>query len=684
MAVPKIETAMSPSTARRGQTASWQLTVELAPGWHTYPTHQSDPKAEDYVSTIQITLPEGVVFAGDLEEPQPLSKSEPDLEIRDLRYYEGKTVWRRRLLVLPSATPGKKEIKASARLTVCDIHSCLPPKTVSLTAPFTVSDADAVPVDPTLQKFITEAPAPPPTVSPPANEQQKNPDELAPGPESPDYHTQLQTILTQLQPEETPHGGLASFLLAGVFWGAVSLVTPCVFPMIPITVSIFLKQSEKEHRRALSMALVYSLTIVCVLTIAAVLLLSFFRSLSVSPSMNYGLGILFIFFALSLFGMYDIELPSGLARLTSAKEGQGGLVGIIFMALTFTIISFACVAPFLGGFGGTAATAHLTMLDRVLGGLAFSATFAAPFFVLALFPSLLKKLPKSGSWLNSVKVIMGFLEMAAALKFLRAGELMLFPHAVFFTYDLVLGMWIALSVLAGLYLLNVYRLPHDTPSEHISVPRLILGFLFVSLGFYLAPALFNYSADGEKQRPGGAIYSWVDSFLLPEPREGKSRLEWTGNLKRAIDEARSYRQSTGQRKLVFIDFTGETCTNCKLNEHTVFSRPEIIELFLPYKLVQLYTDKVPDKYYSMAERDTFGSSTAHQRSDASTNLWFQREAFGTEQLPLYVILEPLPGGKIEIAAKYAEGKINDETAFAEFLRKPLLQEGARAEVAARR
>jgi len=155
-------------------------------------------------------------------------------------------------------------------------------------------------------------------------------------------------------------------------------------------------------------------------------------------------------------------------------------------------------------------------------------------------------------------------------------------------------------------------------------------------------------------------------------------------LKQAIDEARSYRQSTGQRKLVFIDFTGETCTNCKLNEHTVFSRPEIIELFLPYKLVQLYTDKVPDKYYPTGERDKFGNSTTRQRSDAATNLWFQREAFGTEQLPLYVILEPLPGGKIEIAAKYAEGKINDETGFAEFLRKPLQQEGARAEVAARR
>ncbi len=370
--------------------------------------------------------------------------------------------------------------------------------------------------------------------------------------------------------------------------------------MIPITVSFFLKQSEKEHHRPIAMAVVYSLTIVVVLTFSAVVLLSFFRLLSISPKMNFALGALFVFFALSLFGMYDIQLPAGLARLTSAREGQGGLVGTMFMALTFTIVSFACVAPFLGGFGGTAAGSDLTLTERVLGGLAFSATFAAPFFVLALFPSLLRKLPKSGSWLNTVKVVMGFLELAAALKFFRAGELVNSSTPTLFTYDLVLGMWIALSLLAGLYLLNVYRLPHDTPAEHISVPGLIVGFLFLSLGFYLAPALFRYSAEGEKQRPGGAIYAWIDSFLLPESREGKAGgLEWTGDLKRAVEEARAYRERTGQRKLVFIDFTGETCTNCKLNERNVFSKPEISALFQPYELVQLYTDKVPDKYYPL-------------------------------------------------------------------------------------
>src|SRR5262249_51450585 len=254
-----------------------------------------------------------------------------------------------------------------------------------------------------------------------------------------DYKESLEPLVPKFKQAKNPaavnpaDGGLLAFILAGVFWGAVSLVTPCVFPMIPITVSFFLKQSEKEHHKPVTMALVYCGTIVIVLTIAAVALLNFFSLLSINPWMNYGLGLLFIFFALSLFGMYDIELPSGLARFTSQREGKGGLVGTVFMALTFTIISFACVAPFLGGFGGTAASVQGPLWHSILGGLAFSATFAAPFFLLALFPTLLKKMPKSGGWLNAVKVVMGFLELAAALKFLRAAEVVQSTEVTFFT-----------------------------------------------------------------------------------------------------------------------------------------------------------------------------------------------------------------------------------------------------------
>jgi thiol:disulfide interchange protein DsbD len=380
--------------------------------------------------------------------------------------------------------------------------------------------------------------------------------------------------------------------------------------------------------------------------------------------MNFGLGALFVFFALSLFGMYEIELPSGLANWTQSKEGSS-MVGTVFMALTFTIISFACVAPFLGGFGGTAANANMGFGKIVLGGLAFSVTFASPFFVLALFPALLKKLPKSGTWLNSVKVVMGFLELAAALKFFRQGELLITRETQFFTYDFVLGLYVAICLLTGLYLLCVYRLPHDTPIENVGVSRMLFALAFIGLGFYLLPAMWKTDSSGQPQRPRGAVFAWLDSFLLPEHLKDKD-LPWIGDLKEGLKIAA---KTSGKR--VFIDFTGKTCTNCKINERNVFTRPEVRELLKKYVLVALYTDIVPDDLYPAAERAKL-KGTERQEADAKANLQFQRDRFDTEQLPLYVIVEPDGKDGWREVDRYTEGKINDVDAFVDFLSRNLL------------
>jgi thiol:disulfide interchange protein DsbD len=662
-----FEASVTPKEVRRGETVKLTITGKLRPGFHTYPiTQRTADQDEMGLSKMTIeNLPSGLKLLWPIKETEPEVDVIPN--VGTYLEHKSKFDWWQDIIVLPDATPGRRTIKVHINLQVCDANCVWGDH--YLQTEFLVTDAEPkglirIPVGPGPE--AKPVPKREPTqVSDSSQAKAENSISMADRPE--EHRAALEKLVPLIKGGNSTSSstGLLAFMLAGVFWGAITLVTPCVFPMIPITVSYFLKQSEKEHHKPLTMALVYTSTIVVVLTLAALVLLETLKQLSIHPLMNFALGALFIFFALSLFGMYEIELPAGLARFTSAREGKGGMIGTIFMALTFTIISFACVAPFLGGFAGTAATSGLTWYHRLFGGLAFSLTFAAPFFLLALFPTLLKKLPKSGSWLNSVKVVMGFLELAAALKFFRAGELVLIPRPAFFTYDLVLGMWIALGLLCGLYLLNFYRLPYDTPADHIGVSRLLFGFLFLSLSFYLVPALFRFSADGENQRPNGTIYAWIDSFLLPEPREGKSELAWTGNLPRAIDEARA------QRQLVFIDFTGETCTNCKWNENNVFAKPEIKELFRTYRLAQLYTDKVPDKYYSSAVRSNFGNDASRQRQDAAANLWFQIEAFGDEKLPLYVILDPKADGTIEVVGQYAEGKINDETAFAQFLREPL-------------
>jgi len=628
-------------TIKRGEIFTIRIEGTPKPGFHTYPiTQRSEAQDENGLSTLSVAKNNLFIPLFPIQETEPEWKDEGVVGF--YLEHEKPFVWSQDILVTADAKPGAAFIKFMIKLQVCDTKCVWGEHHFEI--PIEISKADAVPLSKELSERLAIQPTPAKVVPRSEGEKKNN---------------------SNLQKKETGGGetGLLAFALQGVFWGAISLVTPCVFPMIPITVSYFLKQSEKTNHRPVAMALVYSFTIVTVLTISAVALLSFFRLLSVHPLMNFGLGALFVFFALSLLGMYEIELPSGLAHFTTSRQGQGGFVGTIFMALTFTIVSFACVAPFLGGFGGTAANSNITFAHRVLGGFAFSITFASPFFVLALFPGMLKQLPKSGNWLNSVKVVMGFLELAAAVKFFRAGELVYLPETLFFTYDFSMAVTIMLAFGCGLYLLGFLQMPHDTPSDHLSVPGVVMGILFLSLGLYLAPSMIRQKEEGSRIRPHGAIFAWVDSFLLPEESDD---LPFIGDLNKGLEEARK------QGKMVFIDFTGVTCTNCKINEANVFPLPNIRDQLKKFVLVQLYTDRVPDKFYSAEERAGFQGNANKQRQDASKNLDFQKKQFNTEQLPLYVIIKPAAqGGDFQEISRYDEGKINDVTAFENFLRNGL-------------
>jgi thiol:disulfide interchange protein len=659
---------------RRGQVVRLNVTGTPKKGYHTYPATKRTSAQMD-AGLMKLTFGQTKAFV----PLWPIDESEPKLvdegpEGKWLEHEEPFTL-SQDVLVLAEAQPGLNVLPIHVRTQVC--KGTCDWVEVSFKAELEVTNEEALPMTGELESRLSDK-KPPITVvnveasAPPAKTPAAKRDGAAglisASPE--EYKAAMEAVLAKLvHKDEKMPVDLIAFILAGVFWGGVSLITPCVFPMIPITVSFFLKQSEKEHHQPVAMALVYSATIVIVLTLAAAFLLSAFRWLSINPIMNYGLGGLFVFFALSLFGMYDIELPSGLARFTSSKEGKGGMVGTVFMALTFTIISFACVAPFLGGFGGTAGTSPRPWWHNILGGLAFSVTFASPFFLLALFPTLLRKMPKSGSWLNSVKVVMGFLELAAAFKFFRAAELVQSSAPSIFTFDLVLGVWVALCLLSAFYLLGVYRLPHDTAEEHIGVPSLLFAALFLGLGLYLAPALFKVGADGEPQRPGGTIYAWVDSFLLPDIRSSKEP-NTTGNLPYAVAQAQEIRQRTGKPQRVFIDFTGQTCVNCKINERSVFSKPEIRSLLGNYLVAQVYTDTLPADLYAPNVAAKFSSDSTRLERDAKVNEAFQQKAFNNLQLPLYVILEPQADGKINILGQYDEGRISNEAAFAEFLRNP--------------
>ncbi len=570
-----FEVSVKRQEAKRGETVKLIIKGIPRPGFHTYPmTQRADNQFQDELALSKLIFEN----TPGLQPLWPISESDPETkEEQGIGYFlehENPFTWSQDILILPEAKPGPNTLKFRIRLQVCD-KTC-----VWGEHPFAITiKVSSEPPVPLTSEFKERLALPKPPIKviavPPASGGQNTQPPVANPPGSPGT---AKTAPSQpinpsndggpkvVSPEPSDEGLLA-FIFQGFVWGLISLVTPCVFPMIPITVSFFLKETEKKDHRPLLKAAVYSGTIIVVLTAGGVLMAKGLRDISQWSTTNFVLGGLFIFFALSLFGMYEIQLPSWLSRYTSSREGRGGLAGTVFMALTFTIISFTCVAPFFGGFILLASSAQSSTdwVKLFLGALAYATTFAAPFFVLALFPTLIRTMPKSGSWMNTIKVVMGFVEMAAALKFLRAGELLWFGRAEILTYDLVLGMYVALSLLCGLYLLNLFRLPHDYDApEQLGVPRLVFSLLFLSLAFYLTPALFKGSG-GEQQRPRGKVFAWLDSFLLPDPVDESSvadtgngtskspvsgRLTWLGNLNDGLQKAKE------NEKLVFIDFTG--------------------------------------------------------------------------------------------------------------------------------
>lgn len=548
----EVTGSLSTKEAAPGEVFTLKLKLDVKEGFHTYPTKQNDPKAAGFTTLIRVKGGEQALIErkGDIKEPEAKEKVDVALGAT-IGTYDHPVEMEIPLAIKPKTPAGTAKFTISFVSQVCDDQGCVP---YSKSMEFEIkvkaggapaNDAGKQPAkDNPPVKEGTPAKDNPPTAQ--ASKPVDNP------PHSNDSKTEPE------QPET-----LWSFTLTGIIFGFITLLTPCVFPMIPITVSFFLKQNKKGNEAIIN-ALVYTLTIVFSLTIFAYLFVQSFQKLTQMGSTNMVLGALFIYFALSLFGAYEITLPGFLTRWTAAGEAKGGYIGTIFMAITFTIISFSCVAPFLGGFAGATAQER-PVLWNICGALGFAAAFASPFFFLAIFPSWLKALPKSGSWLNTMKVVMGFLEVAAAIKFFRTAEVLWKSgNPTFLTYDLALGLYVTICLLCGLYLIGVFKLPHDDHGDEqskIGVGRLIWSMIFLGLGFYLVPALFR-GPDGEKMRPAGIIYSWIDAFLLPSGDTKPLKLSFRGEgtetekqkhfyfLADALTDAKTKKQR------IFIDFTG--------------------------------------------------------------------------------------------------------------------------------
>ena len=408
--------------------------------------------------------------------------------------------------------------------------------------------------------------------------------------------------------------GFFPFILLALSMGFLSLLTPCVFPMIPITVSFFIKRGESKKGSPLSNALIYAGGIVATFSLLGFILAltlgaSGANQLAANPWVNLFIASLFIYFALSLFGMYEIDVPDKLKQLSLRQESRDGIVGTLFMAVTFTLTSFTCTVQFVGLL--LVAASQGQWFWPMIGMIVFSSAFASPFFLLALFPQYLANLPKSGGWLNSTKVVMGFLEMAAAFKFISNTDLVW--GWGFFSHNIVLAIWAVLMVLCGVYLLGKIRFPHDSPVEFLSTGRLGISVIFLVFGLYLSSGLYG-------QRLHGLIYSYLPPKMNEDMSGGSaSKFSYHEGLTWYKDLNQAFEVSIESGKPIFVDFTGYTCTNCRWMEVNVFIKPEVKERFEKMTLVQLYTDGGPN----------------HKE-----NQIYEIERFGTAALPYYVILTP--------------------------------------------
>ena len=424
----------------------------------------------------------------------------------------------------------------------------------------------------------------------------------------------------------------------GFLGGLIALITPCVFPMIPVTVSFFTKRS-KTRKQGIKNGLIYGLSIFLIYVLASVpfhllgnVQPEIFNSISTSPVLNLIFFVIFIFFSISFFGYFEITLPSGIANKADAKSGLGSLGGIFFMAITLAIVSFSCTGPILGTLlvgslqGGAWA---LTM-----GMAGFGVALALPFTLFAIFPQWLHSLPKSGGWLDTVKKILAFLELALAFKFLSNADLV--QHWGLLKREVFLGLWALISLGLALYLWGKLHLPHDNKGAKISAGRKLGAVLAIAFSVVLVIGIFPKNANYIKFLSGFPPPSHYSLFAKPADDNRGVHANVVNDYQKALALAKE------QNKPILIDFTGWACVNCRKMEENVWTDPAVSSYIKDnFILVSLYVDD--KEMLPVDKRFKYTSKTGVEKEINSVgDLWatFQAENFNQVTQPLYVVLSP--------------------------------------------
>ena len=601
-----------------------ELKAEIGEGWHIYVT---DPAKAFNPTTFEFAPSEGVTAEGDL---RPLSKAhieKDELLMMEIGQYDKEAVFEQDF----KAEKGG-EVKVKVSYQACNEGSCL---------------------SPTDEEFVVTL------------------GEVAP------------TAEVKAVKDAAGAGSLWSLIIEAILWGFAALLTPCVFPMVPMTVSFFMKNSGSVARGRINASL-YGLFIVALYTLPIAILIIITRVLggdSVTADIfnwlathwvpNLIFFVVFMVFAASFFGAFEITLPSALVNKSDAQSDRGGIGGIFFMALTLVLVSFSCTGPIVGSVLIKSTSGEVW--SPIITMLAFSTAFALPFTLFAFFPSMLKKLPKSGGWLNSVKVVLGFVEVALGFKFLSVADQVY--HWNLLDREVYLAIWIVVFSLLGLYLLGKIKFAHDSEMKHLSVGRLALAIGVFTFVVYMIPgmwgaplkALSGYlpplsSQDFVIGQGAAVTTSHSESGAdINAPKYGDF-LHLPHGLKGFFDlkEAEAYAAKVG--KPIFIDFTGHGCVNCREMEARVWADPTVQQILRDeYVIVALYTD---DKM-SLPESDWVTTESGKVlKSLGKVNANYALTRFGVNAQPYYV----LQGKNGEVLGEPRGYDLSVE-GFVEFLRK---------------
>ncbi|HET8754288.1 MAG TPA: cytochrome c biogenesis protein CcdA [Salinimicrobium sp.] len=584
------------------------FTAKLQPGWHLYSQEIVDieiapiPTAFTYNNS-----PESFELIGKTVEPKVEPVFDKVFEA-NITFFEDEVSFRQKIKLID---PEGLEIIAEVYFSVCDDEKCLPPETERFT--FSLEENEVTEGFTNLEvserdQELTEA---------------------------------LKIDVkggTEFQLESQEKSGYLNIFLLGFVGGLIALLTPCVFPMIPLTVSFFTKGSA-NRKKGLRNAILYGFFIFLIYLLLSLpfhLLDSLdpgiLNNISTNVTLNVLFFIIFIVFAFSFFGYYEITLPSSWSsKMDDKATSFGGAIGIFFMAVTLAFVSFSCTGPILGSLLGSSLTSDGGAMQLSFGMGGFGLALALPFALFALFPNWLNSLPKSGGWLNSVKVVLGFIELALAFKFLSNADLV--EHWGILKREVFIGIWIVIGIGLMLYFFGILRFPHDGPKKKPALISIILGLLTLAFVIYLLPGLSNTSNANLKMLSGfppPLFYSIYD-----KETEAPLGLNAYKDFEKGLAAAKE------QNKPIMLDFTGWACVNCRKMEEQVWSEPQIFDVINDdYILISLYVDdrvELPEEEQFNYLKPTGGIKKIKTIGDKWAT--FQTLNFKNNSQPFYVLLD---------------------------------------------